>query len=90
VLRCRRTRESSLILVHAHHALRPCAISASVGGAEPSSSERPFDLPWIVIDSCKAADFRWKPERTLVSILDEIAVPVRAHSDWLSLCAPDQ
>ena len=63
---------------------------ASIGGAEPNSSERPFDLPWIVIDSCKAADFRWKPERTLVSILDEIAVPVRAHSDWLSLCAPDQ
>ena len=59
-------------------------------GSRPSSSELPFDLPWIVIDSCKAADFRWKPERTLVSILDEIAVPVRAHSDWLSLCAPDQ
>ena len=44
-----------------------------------------------MIDSRKAADhFTWKPDRTLISILDEIAVPVRAHSDWLSLCAPDQ
>jgi CDP-paratose 2-epimerase len=56
---------------------------------QPDSSERPFDLPWIVIDSGKAAaHFAWNLERTLLSILDEIAANVRTHPDWLSLCAP--
>jgi CDP-paratose 2-epimerase len=48
--------------------------------------ERPFDLPWIVMDSGKARErFGWTPERQLTSILDEIAAHARAHPEWLAL-----
>jgi CDP-paratose 2-epimerase len=51
---------------------------------EPDSRERPFDLPWIVMDSGKAEQrFQWKPERRLTSILDEIADHVRRYPEWL-------
>jgi CDP-paratose 2-epimerase len=53
---------------------------------EPDSRERPFDLPWIVMDCRKATEqFRWKPERSLTAILDEIASHVRRHPEWLDV-----
>ena len=53
----------------------------------PDSSERPFDLPWIVMDSSRAQRrFGWKIERTLAFILDEIAGHALAHPEWLALC----
>jgi CDP-paratose 2-epimerase len=53
----------------------------------PDSSERPFDLPWIVMDSARARRrFGWKIERPLPSILDEIADHARSHPEWLALC----
>lgn len=53
---------------------------------EPDPRERPFDLPWVVMDSRKAAKrFDWKLERPLLSILDEIASHVREHPGWLDL-----
>jgi CDP-paratose 2-epimerase len=46
--------------------------------------ERPFDIPWIVMDSRRATrDFGWQPKRSLLSILEEIATHVQAHPDWL-------
>ena len=51
------------------------------------SVERPFDLPWIVMDSARVRQrFGWKIERPLGSILDEIAEHARAHPEWLDLC----
>jgi CDP-paratose 2-epimerase len=48
--------------------------------------ERPFDLPWIVMDSRQARErFGWVPQRQLTSILDEIAAHARAHPEWLAL-----
>jgi len=48
--------------------------------------ERPFDLPWIVLDSGKAKKrFGWIPERKLSSILEEIATHAREHPEWLAL-----
>ena len=53
---------------------------------EPDGRERPFDLPWVVMDSQKAKKrFDWKPERRLTSILDEIAHHVRRHPEWLDV-----
>jgi CDP-paratose 2-epimerase len=53
---------------------------------QPDNRERPFDLPWIVMDSLKAAEqFGWKPERSLTSILEEIAGHVRRHPEWLDI-----
>lgn len=45
---------------------------------------RPFDIPWLIMDSSRAqTDFGWKPERSVCSILDEIAVHVRENPGWL-------
>jgi CDP-paratose 2-epimerase len=48
--------------------------------------ERPFDLPWIVMDSRRARKrFGWAPERQFPSILEEIAAHAREHPEWLSV-----
>ena len=55
---------------------------------EPDGRARPFDIPWIVMDSSRAArDFGWKPKRSIESILDEIAAQVRSDPHWLARSA---
>ncbi len=50
---------------------------------------RPFDIPWMVLDSSLARKvWDWQPETSLGSILDEIAHHAEAHPDWLELSAP--
>jgi CDP-paratose 2-epimerase len=47
---------------------------------------RPFDVPWVVMDSTRARRaFNWQPRMTLPKILDEIAAHVEAHPEWLSV-----
>jgi CDP-paratose 2-epimerase len=47
---------------------------------------RPFDVPWVVLDSAKAHHaFNWQPEMTLPHILAEIAEHVETHPEWLSM-----
>jgi CDP-paratose 2-epimerase len=50
---------------------------------------RRFDIPWIVLNSKKAAClWDWRPQIALDSILDEIAEHAQKHSNWLELSAP--
>jgi CDP-paratose 2-epimerase len=52
-------------------------------------TERAFDVPWLVMDNSRAADeFKWNPQRDLMSILDEIAKHAEANPHWLELSAP--
>ncbi len=54
---------------------------------EPDSRPRPFDIPWVVMDSSRAREeFGWAPKRTLASILEEIAQHVHDNPGWLSRC----
>lgn len=54
---------------------------------QPDLRPRPFDIPWLVMDSGRAArDFGWAPKRSLESILDELARHAQAHPDWLTRC----
>jgi len=47
---------------------------------------RPFDLPWIVMDSRMAKQvWDWQPETKLLSILEEIAVHAEANPRWLEI-----
>jgi len=56
-------------------------------GCEPMS--RPFDIPWLVLDSSLAkAQWNWRPKRGVDSILEEIAQHAEANPDWLKLSAP--
>ena len=53
------------------------------------STPRPFDLPWVVLDSAKATRlWSWQPQTSTAAILGEIAAHAQAHPDWLALSAP--
>lgn len=48
---------------------------------------RPFDLPWVVMDSSVAkASWDWRPEASLGVILDQIARHAELNPDWLARC----
>jgi len=48
--------------------------------------ERPFDVPWLVLDSRQAArQWSWKPETDRETILEEIARHAEEHPDWLEI-----
>ena len=51
--------------------------------------ERPFDIPWMVLNASRATQFwEWKPQRSRISILEEIAAFAEVHPEWLQLSAP--
>jgi CDP-paratose 2-epimerase len=58
-------------------------------GPHPVESDRmrrPFDVPWMVMDSSLAhATWGWKPERSLEAILTEIAEHAEKHPNWLEI-----
>jgi CDP-paratose 2-epimerase len=47
-------------------------------------SERPHDVPWLILDSTRAKNsFDWQPTVAIDSILEEIAVHAEANPGWL-------
>ena len=58
-------------------------------GPHPVASDptpRPFDVPWLVMDSRLAEQsWDWQPSLKLETILDEIAQHAEAHPDWLEI-----
>jgi CDP-paratose 2-epimerase len=53
----------------------------------PDLRPRPFDAPWIVMDSTRAAtELGWFRRHGMDFILNEIAEHVAAHPDWLLRC----
>lgn len=52
----------------------------------PSSAERPYDAPWIVMDSSLAEKaWDWRPQTNLGEILDQIAEHANVNRNWMSL-----
>jgi CDP-paratose 2-epimerase len=50
-------------------------------------SERPYDIPWLILDSSKSRTMmNWEPQIRLTTILEEIAEHAVAHPDWLARC----
>jgi CDP-paratose 2-epimerase len=57
--------------------------------AAPDGTPRQFDIPWMVLDSAKAARlWDWRPVTPVPAILEEIAGHAEQHPDWLELSAP--
>jgi len=58
-------------------------------GAHPVTSDpapRPFDVPWLVMDSRLAGEiWDWRPSISLEAILDEIARHAEANPRWLEI-----
>jgi CDP-paratose 2-epimerase len=54
---------------------------------QPDLRPRPFDIPWVVMDAGRArTELGWVPNRSLLSILNEIAEHVSANPGWLERC----
>jgi CDP-paratose 2-epimerase len=52
-----------------------------------SSADRPYDLPWAVLDhSLASTRFGWHPAGGPESIFAEIAEHAAKHPDWLNCC----
>jgi len=50
------------------------------------SRERQYDVPWVVLDSARAAArWGWQPTRSTHTILTEIAAHADRHPHWLTL-----
>jgi len=50
---------------------------------------RPFDIPWMVLDSTKAKKlWKWQPATSRNQILEEIARHAESNPDWLDISAP--
>ena len=48
-------------------------------------TERPYDIPWLVLDHRMARSvWNWQPQTGLGDILEEIARPAQANPDWLA------
>ncbi len=53
---------------------------------ERGQENRPFDVPWLVLDSTQAAEeWNWRPQTLLPQILEEIAAHAETHPGWLDL-----
>ena len=60
-------------------------------GPHPVASDpepRPFDVPWLVMDSRLAGEtWGWQPSTSLEEILQEIAGHAEANPHWLEMSA---
>ncbi len=51
-------------------------------------AQRPFDLPWIVLDCSRAErSWGWKPARSIAEVLSEVADFAEKNPHWSSVCA---
>jgi CDP-paratose 2-epimerase len=51
-----------------------------------STEQRPYDLPWVVLDHSRATSLHgWNPERNVDAILEEIACHAERHPEWLEV-----
>ena len=63
-----------------------CEARLGAHSVAADSAERPFDIPWMVMDAGRAAQhWDWRPEIPLESILDEIARHAAEQPDWLEI-----
>jgi CDP-paratose 2-epimerase len=66
-----------------------CATNIGPHVVDADLAPRPFDLPWVVLDSAKASRlWKWKPATAATVVLTEIAAHARAHPDWIDVSAP--
>ncbi len=68
----------------------PTASSLPSDLCPPTSpaAQRPFDLPWVVLDPALAHEtWNWQPATPIESILEEIAAFAEANPNWIATSA---
>jgi CDP-paratose 2-epimerase len=51
-------------------------------------TKRPFDVPWLVMDTARAsANWNWTVQTSLAEVLEEIATHAEKNPDWLDVSA---
>jgi CDP-paratose 2-epimerase len=66
-----------------------CAEQFGPHNVAVDTTPRPFDIPWMVLDSALASQvWGWQPVKSLDEILTEIALHAQSHPDWLEISAP--
>ena len=66
-----------------------CADRWGAMTVQADPTPRPFDLPWVVLDSSvAAARWDWRPSWPTERIMEEIAEHAQMHPDWLERSAP--
>lgn len=69
------------------HAWCDARFGAYAAASDPQP--RPFDIPWMILDSAKARRlWNWTPATGTDAICEEIAVHAETHPHWLDLSAP--
>jgi CDP-paratose 2-epimerase len=67
---------------------RWCAERFGEHKIEADPTPRPFDIPWMIMDSSRAGTcWNWRPPTKLTEIFDEIARHAQKHENWLDLSA---
>ena len=67
---------------------RWCAGRLGEHAVAADHTPRPFDIPWMVMDSARATAFwNWKPQTLLAEIFEEIAQHAVANPGWLDTSA---
>ena len=63
-----------------------CAARFGKHAVGRDSAPRPYDIPWMVLDSARAKDqWDWQPTIRIEQILEEIAQHAEAHPEWLDI-----
>ncbi len=66
-----------------------CAARFGAHAVASDLSPRPFDIPWMVLDSSRANEvWHWTPQTPVDTVLEEIAQHAEANPSWLELSAP--
>jgi CDP-paratose 2-epimerase len=65
-----------------------CAQRFGPHSVTAEAKDRPFDVPWLVLDSSRATQiWCWKPQTPLEAIWTEIAEHAEKNPDWLDATA---
>ena len=65
-----------------------CATRFGAHEVASDPTPRPFDVPWLVMDSRLATEtWEWRPVTAMEKILEEIAQHAEAHPQWLQMSA---
>jgi CDP-paratose 2-epimerase len=63
-----------------------CALRFGPHQISSEPEDRPYDVPWLVLDCAKAqTEWNWRPATPLEQILGEIAEHAERHPGWLDL-----